>query len=150
MKRIFLTILLISCCIISAIPTYASEECSFSESRITNDDGSYYIITIEENSTRSQKSGKKSFSCYDSSNVLQWTAQLQGTFSYNGSTSSCTGASHSITISDTSWYIYSQNSYKPGSSAVADITMKEKFLGIVISTKTIQLKLTCDANGNLS
>ena len=122
-----------------------------STSTVLYDDGSYCIITItESNNTRSTKISTKHYSYYNSDNVLQWKVTVSGTFTYNGTTSSCTSASHTVTISNDAWYISSQNSYKSGNQAIADVTMKKKILGIVTSTQNVSLELTCDKDGNLS
>lgn len=127
------------------------------------DDGSYYVETftyspeaIEMSSvslqaaTSSSKSASKSVTYYSSDNVALWKASVNGTFTYNGTTSTCTKASHSVTIYNSAWYKYSGSAYASGNKATANITMKKKFLGIVTSTRSATLTLTCDKNGNLS
>lgn len=117
---------------------------------LTYDDGSYCVTTITETLMRSTKSGTKTHEYYSSDDVIQWKVQVNGTFTYNGITSSCTKASHKVTIYNDAWYVYSQNSYKSGNKAIADVTMKKKFLGVVTATRDVHLELSCDKNGNLS
>lgn len=113
-------------------------------------DGSYDIIEIEENSARSSKTAKKTQSHYSTDDVLEWKVVLQGTFTYNGTTSSCTNASHTITIYNNSWFTYSQNSYASGNKAIANVVMKLRVLGVIASTNNVHLQLSCDKNGNIS
>ena len=115
-----------------------------------NADGSYYVITLTVDETRASKTGAKTYTYYSSDDVIQWKVRLQGSFTYNGSTSTCTNASHSVTIYNDAWYVYTQNSYKSGNKAIADVTMKKKFLGVVTSTRDVHIELACDKNGNLS
>lgn len=39
---------------------------------------------------------------------------------------------------------------KSGNTATADLVMGRKFLGITVQKETLNMTLTCDANGNLS
>lgn len=114
------------------------------------DDDSYYVTTVTELMARSTKTGSKTTIYNDSDGVAQWKVVVTGTFSYTGTSSTCTSASHSVTIYDDTWYTYSQTSYKSSNKAIAEVTMKKKLLGIVTSTRSVNLTLSCDANGNLS
>ena len=135
------------------ITAFASEDTSASnENTYTTyfDDGSYSVTTITESLARSTKSGSKATTNYDSSGKAMWKVTLNGSFTYNGSSATCTSASHSVTIYEDSWYVYSQNSYKSGNKAIAKVVMKKKLLGIVVETKEVNLTLACDKNGKLS
>ena len=153
MKKIISILVIISIVITFPLTTFASEDTTSPNENtyITYlDDGSYYITTITESMARSSKSGSKITTHYNSSGEALWKVTLNGSFTYTGSTATCTSASHSITIYNDAWYTYSQNSYKSSNKAIADVVMKQKFLGVVVATKTVNLTLTCDANGNLS
>ena len=113
-------------------------------------DGDYCVITVEDSMARSTKTGNKTYNYYNSDSVLQWKVVVTGTFTYNGTTSSCTSASHTVTIYKDIWHTSSQSSYKSGNSAIADVTMKKTLLGIVTSTRSVNLTLSCDKDGNLS
>lgn len=156
MKRI-ISIIGIICVLFCGNGMYAFAQGNVNEAALPSnssttvyDDGSYCIITITESSTRATRTGTKHYRFYNSNDVLQWKVTVTGTFTYNGTTSSCTSASHAVTISDNAWYISSQNSYKSGDQAIAEVTMKKKVLGIVTSTRNVSLELTCDKDGNLS
>lgn len=146
LTAIFLFVALPCTTLASDIATSTSEN-----SQITYlDDGSYYVTTITESLVRSTKTGSRSTTYYSSSDVAQWKVTVKGTFSYDGTSATCTSASHTVTIYDDDWYTYSQNSYESSNKAIAEVTMKLKMLGIVINTRDVTITLTCDKNGNLS
>ena len=127
-----------------------SSSCIINKYTIYLDDGSYYVTIISEVPSKSTKTGSKTTTHYGSSNNALWKVTVNGTFTYDGSSATCTSASHSVTVYENNWYIHSQNSYKTSNKAIADVTMKKKYLGIVTSTKDVHLVLACDKNGNLS
>lgn len=153
MKKIMSILLVMSILVMFPITAFASEDTSSANKNTYTtyfDDGSYYVTTITESLTRSTKSGTKTTTHYNSSGEALWKASVNGSFTYTGSSVTCTSASHSVTIYEDVWYTYSQNSYKSGNKAIANVVMKRKFLGIVVETKEANLTLTCDVNGNLS
>lgn len=159
MKKI-IAFVLSAVIIIDILPTIsANAECNSTESEIFYyDDGSYAVITItyglasnvEVNTSKSIKSGSKTFSYYDDSGALKWTATLTASFTYDGSTSSCTSANCTVTIYDSDWYVISNNSGYTGNTATANVTMRRRYLGVTVKTVPVTITLSCDANGNLS
>lgn len=115
-------------------------------------DGSYSIEEISAVETRASgtKTGTKTNSHYSSAGVLEWKAVLTGTFSYTGSSATCTSSSCDVTVYNSAWYTISKSAGKSGSSATAAVTMGKKLLGVTVDQRSVNLKLTCDANGNLS
>ncbi len=116
------------------------------------DDGSYMEIGIEYVSTRATNTrvAYKYHRYYDSSDNLEWEAQLHCTFTYDGTTSSCTSASCTVTIYDSKWYEISNTTSRSGSTATTQLTMGRKLLGITVSKPQYTITLTCDKDGNLS
>lgn len=107
---------------------------------------SYYIDTIYGNtSARSILNGQKSRSYYDSGK-LAWTLTVNGSFSYNGTSSSCVGSSVTYTINDASWSKVSTSSSTNGNTATAYGSFR-KNNG---QTSSTSVSLSCDRNGNLS
>ena len=153
MKRIF-SIALIAVLLITLLParTYAATITEASENIIYLDDGSY--ITIELTWAESRASGTKSASkthkFYNSDNVEQWRAVLRGSFTYTGSSATCTASSCDITISNSDYYVVSKEASKSGNAALCTFVVGKKFLGITIDKDTVNMSITCDANGNLS
>ena len=76
---------------------YALEE---NYSTIYYENGYYYetIVTTINSVARSAKEGSKTVYCKNSSGKTLWSVTVNGTFTYNGSTSSCTSASVSTSV----------------------------------------------------
>lgn len=147
MKRLFSLILTI--CLIASLPIYSSPA---EEEVIYFDDGSYIVITVESISTRASgtKSGSKTLKYTGSDGELEWKAVLSGTFTYNGTSATCTSSSCNVTIYASNWYEVSKTVTKSGNTASASVTMGRKVLGITVEKETYPLSLSCDKDGNLS
>lgn len=122
-------------------------------------DGSFGVTTITENiavSTASAKafnatkSGSISYSFYGASNVLLWKVTLAATFSYNGSTATCTSATPSYTVYNSSWKVTKSTASRSGNTATGIFTAKRYTLGIPVETVNKTLTLTCSPSGVLS
>ena len=103
------------------------------------EDGSYYEITISENTmTRasSTKTATKRAKYVNSSN--------------NGTSSTCTASSVAAKSYSTNWKITSQSASKSENKAIAKATAKYYYDGSLVTTASKTVTLTCDKNGNLS
>ena len=100
--------------------------------------------------TRDRVTAQRAYHHRNSSGTILWTATVTGTFTYNGSTSSCTSASYSTQVNNSTWSEQSGNAYPSGNTAIADVVMMRKLLFIVVETVPVTVSLTCDKNGNLS
>ena len=151
MKRIVsLSIALIMMASLVSVTCFAASD---SETKVTYfEDGSYLVETIEESRTRASgtKTGTKTQTYYGSDGESAWKAVLTGTFTYTGSSATCTASSVSVTIYDTSWYTISKSASRSGNTASATVTMGCKLLGVTIDKVTTTPTLTCDKDGNLS
>lgn len=153
MKKIIqfvVTVLLIAtmlpvCCFAKSAPIDMAEI-------IYLNDGSYITVELVQTETRvsGTKTGSKTYTHYSNSGNENWRAVLRGTFSYTGSSATCTAASCDVTITDTDWYVVAKSATKSGNSAIGELAMGRKFLGITVDKETIGMQLSCDANGNLS
>ena len=116
------------------------------------DDGSYLKISIKDVSPRATNTrvAYRQYEYFDSSDNLEWVAQLHCTFTYDGTTSSCTSASCTVTIYDSKWYEISNTTTRSGNTATTQLTMGRKLLGITVSKPQYTITLTCDKDGNLS
>lgn len=150
MKRFLTFILVIS--LVFSLPLFASATQNTNEDIIYMDDGSYIIVTIDSMDTRASgsKTGSKSYNFYSSNDELEWKAVLSGTFTYNGTSATCTSSSCNITVYQNNWYEISKTATRSGNTAYATFTMGRKVLGITVSKKDYSLTLSCDANGILS
>lgn len=116
------------------------------------DDGSYSIITIIEHPTdpsRSNKNGSKTYEHVVSGNTV-WEYTIEASFTYTGSSSSCTSVSDSYTIYNSSWHLNSRYHWKSGNTAYGSVTMDRKILGVTVDSVTRDISLSCSANGTLS
>lgn len=116
------------------------------------EDGSYLVVEISGIDTRASttKSGNKSFTYHSSDGTEKWKATLIGSFTYNGTTSTCNSCYLRLDIYDTNWYEVSRDYRVSGNTAYGDLTMARKILGITYKEETYNFTLTCDKNGNLS
>lgn len=113
-------------------------------------DDMIFTTAIVSERTRSTVTGHKSYSPTDGSGSTIATATLTGSFTFNGTTSSCTGASCDVTIYNNSWSTKSVNAYTSGYSAIAEVTIIRKLLFITVETKSFSITLSCDRYGNLT
>lgn len=156
-KFLVLTLLFIMLFSSTTISSFASNNTTnnISSSDIMYfEDGSYIYSEITEfsNITRSSntKSGKKTIYHCNADNDVLWTATVVGTFSYNGSSATCTNASVNYEISDSNWEISSATATKSTNNAIGNITAKKYILGICVQTVNKSVTLTCSATGVLS
>ena len=116
------------------------------------ENGYYYEISISVTNSvaRSAKEGSKTIYCKNSAGKTMWSLTVKGTFTYNGSTSSCTSASASTSITDATWKITNKSSSKSGNTAKATATAICYLNGNPINSATKTVSLKCSASGKLS
>lgn len=157
MKKIISIVLLVFMFVIT-LGTYASavseaNEATYTTSTTYFEDGSYIITTIFEESSitraASSKTGQKTATFYNSDNVAQWSATLKGTFTYNGSSATCTASSITHKIYSSNWEIASASATKSGNKATGKATAK-RYLIVPVQTVEKTITLTCSASGVLS
>lgn len=117
------------------------------------EDGSYTVTTVERYAaTRASGtiSGRNIKNHYSSDNVLQWRAVLDASFSYNGSSATCTAVnSFNVTIYNSDWSVGSKSTSRSGNTAYGYLTMNRKIVGGTQGVP-VTVTLSCDKNGNLS
>ena len=155
-KNILISVILSLAVLVScfSMPVYAAKENDIVNTSIEYfDDGSYMVITITEeaiNSRATTKIASKTSSYKDSDGTVLWTYKITGTFSYTGTSSTCTAVSDSYTISSDYWHMDSHSTSRSGNTAYGTVTMKCKFLNITTKTVTHDMQLSCSATGVLS
>jgi len=153
MKRCLLYIIVVVL-IITLLPihAFAATRTQNSSEIIYFDDGSYITIELSMQETRASgtKTGTKTYIYRTSNGTEEWRAVLTGQFQYTGTSATCTMSTCNVNIINDNWNIVSRNASINGSSALADLTMGYKVLGITTKKHTVNMSLTCDANGNLS
>lgn len=152
MKRVIWCV--ITCLfVISLLPMYCNATAYGEETIIeTFEDGSYLTERILSVQTRSSGtvSGSKERNFYNSNGNLCWKVVLNGSFSYTGSSATCTSASCSAEAFGYGWYVISKSASKSGNTASASATMGERAGGITVNQVSSYLTLQCDGSGNLS
>ena len=115
------------------------------------DDGSYSITTIEISpiSTFSASTAiqTKTTSHYSSKNEKEWDITVKGTFTFTGSSATCTNSTVSYNIYDKNWKVTSSKASKSGRTATGEFTLKKYFLGVPIKTDNETLTITCSNTG---
>ena len=95
---VLLAVLLVVCFSVTA---FAADDNGRVVSRTVEqyDNGAYAVITVYDNTTArgGTKNGRKDFDYYESGS-LAWTFTVHGSFSYNGSSATCTAASYTYKI----------------------------------------------------
>ncbi len=121
------------------------------------EDGSYDVITTsslytisELRNAKGTKSETKTNEHHNADGSLAWKASITASFTYNGTTSSCTSVSKSTTIYKSSWKCTASSCSKSGAMATGSFTFKYYVLGIPVKTVNKTLTLTCDKNGNIT
>lgn len=105
-------------------------------------DGGYIITELVNPGTR-DASQTKVKTYYNSNDVAEWKIILTGTFRYNGTVATCTGASCDVEIYDNSWYLISKSASFELATASCEATLGRKALGVTVETPTYELSLTC-------
>lgn len=153
MKRT-ISLLLILVAVLSFLPlgTANAEQNSEQKEIIPLEDGAYIEVTIESVATIASGTvtKNKNYTYYTSDGSVEWKITLTGTFIYNGTTSTCTASSCSVTIYNSNWYAVSKSTTKSGNTAYATVTMGLRYLGITVTKQTYNITLTCDKDGNVS
>lgn len=144
---VFAIILLFLC----VFPAYAAAQPVSEETIIYLDNGDYIKIYTVTYNTRAANtcSGQDIYEYYNSNDILSWKAVLTATFTYTGTSATCTGGSCSVTIYDDNWYEASNVTTIQGNAATTALTMGRKMLGVTVLEKDYTLRLTCDKYGIL-
>lgn len=121
---------------------------------IYHGDGGYTIVTVTKEVTEGRAAnysrGEKGYEHLTGGDTLQWKAVLDATFTYNGSSATCTKVNGlNVTIYDSSWSVGSKSTSKSGNTAYGYLTMRGMLVGGEQGVP-VTLTLTCDKNGNLS
>lgn len=153
MKKIFTFLLIVTLIICSVFCVNATETSIKKETAIEYLSNGHYIETIivcyETDSRAATKSGYKTSNYRDENDVIMWSVTVNGTFTYNGTTSSCTSVSRSTTAPGANWSIKSSSCSKSGNCATATATATHK--GVLISKDySMTVNLYCSPYGILS
>lgn len=162
MKKAFPVLLvLLVLTLLFSVPVYASEGSGPSHEGIVVDieyleNGDYIVTVIEDDeiiipgdATATTVTKTKTSNYYNSSGTRLWNVKVQGTFTYNGTTCTCTKASHQATSYASSWSIISASHSKSGNHATATATARH-YYSTGYNDYTRSVTLTCSPTGVFS
>lgn len=150
---------LFSVLFVFSVPIAVFADSSYVETKEGNtyveyyDDGSYTVTVFEENeisTITSTISKSKTATHYSSQDKKQWSVTLTGTFSYTGSSATCTNSKTFYQIFDSSWKVTSATASKSGRTAKGEFTIKQYLTGIPVRTEKSTLTISCSNSGVLS
>ena len=144
MKRLFSTffvLLLMSSLIIT--PAMATDDVT--GYTIYYADGSYAIVVLNNNPTRSNINERKSYAYYNPQGQRCFIYVLYASFTYNGITSRADSCDYAVTIYRQGWDVDTHSEYISGNTAYGNAT----FTGPDSQVRTANLTLTCDKSGNV-
>lgn len=150
MKKIITILTILSSILFLSFPVSALEQ----KKEIIQLDNGYYLETIIEETptTRAsnQKTAKKTGNCKNAQGTTMFSVTVTGTFTYTGSSSTCTKSVASATSKNANWKISSKSASKSGNKATAKATAKRYVDGTAVETQNCTVTLTCSSNGSLS
>lgn len=157
MKK-FLALMLTLVLLIGLTPTVFATTDTIDDTTYTEiinyDDGSYIVISEIEETSQSRASssitGSKTAKYYNSNDVVQWSITLTGTFTYTGSSATCTASRLTYSIANDHWKFTSTTASKSGNKAKGNAIAKYYTLGIPLKTIETDIAITCSATGSLS
>lgn len=118
------------------------------------EDGTIVETILEESYASAyatqNKTGTKTRNFKNSSGTILYTIKVKGTFTYTGSSSTCTSVSAEATAGVSYWKVASKSASKSNNKATAKATMKRYYDGDLIETTYPSVSLSCDKNGKLS
>lgn len=154
---ITLIIAVICCTFLSLSVGAASENYSVVDIEFLNN-GDYIetvISDIDEQVVpsvgRTSKSITKTKTRYykNSEGTVLWSVSITGTFTYNGTTSTCTSCSHKTTSPASAWSIKSSSHSKSGNTATARATATYK-TATTSKDYPMSVSIKCSASGTIS
>ncbi|SCJ90408.1 Uncharacterised protein [uncultured Eubacterium sp.] len=150
-SKLIVLLTVITLLIVSAVPSFATGSSSM-ETRVEHfPDGSYAIITIEEEpnitpfATAKSKTVQTTYEYYNVQGKHAWDFILKGTFSYDQKTAKATAASTSYKIYVDGWKCTSRDSWTTGATAKGTGTFK-----YLTMTKNVELGLKCSPSGTVT
>ncbi|MBQ3073317.1 MAG: hypothetical protein IJD19_01410 [Ruminococcus sp.] len=157
MKKIIASVMMVSLllCTVFSLPVSAAEM-PMNEVTTTTieylENGDYIetVLTVyETNSRAATKQGTKTSNYKNSSGTVLWCVTVYGSFTYNGTTSSCTSVSRSTESFNSNWTIKSSSCTKSGNCASATATAKYTS-GSSSMERSLTVNLYCSPYGIIS
>lgn len=159
MKKIFIHSIIIStlCLMLfSSISVWADTTSTTITEIEYMKDGSYFETTVTTNPQKlilytknKATSGNKTITHYSSKNIKLWSLTVYGSYTYNGSSSTCTSCSSSKKIYNSNWKVTITSTKKTNNLASTTGKGKHYTNGNIDKTITKTVSLRCAPNGTL-
>ncbi len=158
MKKIvcFIIVLMLFTC---SLPVFATEKNELPEflqgiENVTeveyHKDGSITVTTLEVLAeTRATKTGKKTKNHYNPSGSLAFSVTNTSTFTYTGSSVTCSSVTASKSISDSSWTV-TTGTMNSGNSSHVRYTGNQYQGSTLLNSTSGYVSLTCSSSGVIS
>lgn len=153
MKKRIVSLILVLVVLLVYFPSYTyAASVNESEQIIELENGCSLVITIREVPSRASgtKTATKNYSYKADNGTVEWKAVLTGTFTYDGTTATCTESSVTTYVYASNWYEVSKTAGKSGNTATGSVTMGRTVLGFTVAKETYNMSLTCSPDGVLS
>lgn len=108
------------------------------------------IVSDNAPTKATTRSGKKTSTFKGSDGTAMWSITVNGKFTYNGKSATCTSSIYSKADYSISWKLSNAKASKGGATASASVTAKQYHQnGSVLRTINRTVKLTCSPTGSL-
>ncbi|HIW73076.1 MAG TPA: hypothetical protein H9684_02020 [Firmicutes bacterium] len=143
-------------CLAASAETVTDDVIELPEGVYYLEDGSYFVtekIDVPQTRASGTKTYGKTTTYYNNSNEAKCALEVLGTFTYNGSSVSCTNVTAKTYVYDTSWSVEnvtksSSSGWVTTASATANADFVNKVLFITVKKIPVSVTVTCDKNGN--
>lgn len=147
MKKIITLLTIVSSILFLSLPVSALDQ----KKEIIKLDNGYYLETIIEETSMAraanQKTARKTANYKNAQGAIMFT--VTGTFTYTGSSSTCTKSVAEASSKNTNWKISSKSASKSGNKATAKAIAKIYVDGVAVETQNCTVTLICSSNGSL-
>ena len=162
MRKLVSVLLVALICLGAACGVWADDGSSVnnlelvSESVEYYEDGSSLVISVYEETVRTRSDlynrvGRKVYKYRDANGTVLWSFAATGEFRVlEGASVTCISASCSAEVFHEAWACTRRYAETSGSWAIANGEFERSLLGIVVSSESVEVSLTCDVYGNLS
>jgi ABC-type Na+ efflux pump permease subunit len=145
MKKIITLLTIVSSILFLSLPVSALDQ----KKEIIKLDNGYYLETIIEETSMAraanQKTARKTANYKNAQGAIMFSVTVTGTFTYTGSSSTCTKS----VAKNTNWKISSKSASKSGNKATAKAIAKRYVDGVAVETQNCTVTLICSSNGSL-
>ena len=148
MKKIITLLTIVSSILFLSLPVSALDQ----KKEIIKLDNGYYLETIKETSmarAANQKTARKTANYKNAQGAIMFSVTVTGTFTYTGSSSTCTKSVAEASSKNTNWKISSKSASKSGNKATAKAIAKRYVDGVAVETQNCTVTLICSSNGSL-